>query len=197
MKRTLILMGMAALLAVPTADVAQFRYQITRCEPDAFTLNGGLAGHVLTARIAGGFTIEQEPGATTASLVDFALTLADPISHSPAVNAAEYDGKPLQELLPVDMEGLPGRVVGPPLNPGLWFGITFADMPDVPWASMAVNEVGNEFRVQLAANLYGGVVYDGGALIFKPVAAAIVPEPAAASLLVGACAGLIIMRYRR
>lgn len=189
-------------LTLPQARAGALFFEVTESQADAFQLSGGLSGHVITAAIAGTFSITNEPGSGI-RLDDFNLRLVN-VSENfalPHFDVSSYENKPLQDLLPLDMETLPslGSV---PYGRLFVFAEPLFTLPDRPiyqgpTVSMRVDSEGGEARIKLASRLTALGTLDGPTVMFKPIIASVVPEPAALSLCAVGIAAFAALRRRR
>jgi len=174
------LLSLVITAAVSANSQAEtLRYEIAASPPDAFRLDDGLSGHVLSARLTGGFSVTVEAGPSEAWLHNFDLRLADVTENFdlPLFNPQDFEGKPLQDFLPVDMESLPAEKLASATESVIFFGEVFAGIPIEPWAAMQIHSVGKDAQIILAANLNSVGTVDGGTVLFKPLFAILVPEP--------------------
>lgn len=180
---------LAALIVSGSASTRAevLHFEVTSSPTDAVIVHDDVLGHVASAGICGGFTVEVHPPDPVfrddATLRNFDLRLVDVIQVNPAfVQALEWENAPLQDLLPVDFEMLSGihvfivnahdwtRVSEHYFFPGL-------SAPTTRSAMMDIELHGNVADIRFEATPSSATAGDGVRLAFKSLTAAVVPEP--------------------
>lgn len=166
------------------------RYVITSSPTDAIQVYGGLSGHVFSASIQGTFSVDFS--GTEPKLQNLALKLVDVIQVNPAFTGVhQYEGEYLKFLLPVDLES--GETLQS--NGEILFFANAEPSTFGPWANMKMLLNGATADILFEANLNPPNAHDGGHLVFQPLTATLVPEPA--SFVVATSSLLALAAIRR